>query len=215
MLRDRVSLTILTLAALVLGGCTADPAPTSAPPVGGSGEHPIQIVDGGFVNVRTGEPFPVRGTNYFTIVPTSDGLEDRFFSPSVFDSAEVTSDFQALAERGYTTVRLFLDTCGVGPDCISQVGVDGLNPAYLDSIAETMRIAVETGLFLVLTSNDIPDGGGYSVIADRADPEFFPGYRNTVFLTTAGAEAAAASWDDLLTGLSVLDAPFEAVLAWS
>ena len=167
------------------------------------------------MDVRTGDPFSVRGTNYFKIVPTEDGLEDRFFSPAVFDAESVAADFGALAERGYTTVRLFIDTCSVGPDCISQDGVDGLNPAYLESMAETMRIAWQTGLFLILTSNDIPDGGGYNAISDRADPEFFPGYRNTVFLTTDGAAAAAAYWDDLLTGLAEIDAPFQAVLAWS
>src|SRR5690606_38333794 len=121
----------------------------------------------------TGEPFPVRGTNYFNIVPTDGGLEDRFFSPPVFDADRVRENFRELADRGYTTVRLFLDSCSVGPDCISRVGVDGLNPAFLESIGETMRIAHDTGMFLILTSNDLPDGGGYTAIADRVNPQFF------------------------------------------
>ncbi len=214
MLRDSVALAVLTLSALLVGGCTADPAPTPTPTVEQVG-HPIQIENGGFVDTRTGESFAVRGTNYFAIVPTSSGLQDRFFSPAVFDEAQVTRDFRALAERGYTTVRLFIDSCSVGPDCISQIGVNGLNQRYLASIVDTMRIAQETGLFLLLTSNDLPDGGEYTEMAYRTDHAVFEGYRNSVFLTPAGAEAAVAYWGDLLTGLADLGAPFETVLAWS
>jgi hypothetical protein len=215
MLRESVAVAVLTIAALVASGCTASTAPTPTPTDAASAEHPIQIVDGGFVDTQTGDPFPVRGTNYFNIVPADGGLEDRFFSPAVFDVATVEADFRSLAEHGYTTVRLFIDSCSVGPDCISRIGVNGLNPAYLESIAETMRIAQKTGLFLLLTSNDLPDGGEYTEIAYRNNPAIFEGYRNSVFLTPTGAEAAVTYWNDLLTGLAELGAPFEAVLAWS
>ena len=215
MLRQSAGLALLAVAALLTSGCTASPDPSPTSTGGESARHPIQVVDGGFVDFRTGQPFAVRGTNYFTIVSAGGRLQDHFFSPTVFDAATVEADFRALSERGYTTVRLFMDSCSVGPDCISRVGVDGLNRAYLESIAETMRIAKRTGVFLLLTSNDLPDGGEYTGIAYRSDPSEFEGYRNSVFLTAAGAEAAAAYWDDLLTGLAALGAPFESVLAWS
>lgn len=217
MLREGAAIALLTVAALLTSACIPDPAPAPTPGSAGStpAKHPIDIVDGGFVDARTGQPFPVRGTNYFTIVSAGDRLQDRFFSPTVFDAAAVEADFRALAENGYTTVRLFIDSCSVGPECISQLGTDGLSARYLESIAETMRIALDTGLFLLLTSNDLPDGGGYTEIAYRNDPAVFAGYRNSVFLTPAGAGAAVAYWDDLLTGLEELGAPFEAVLAWS
>lgn len=175
----------------------------------------MQVVDGVFVDARTGDRFPVRGTNYFNIVRADGGLEDRFFSPAVFDSDRARADFEALAERGYTTVRLFLDSCSVGPDCISQEGVDGLDSEFLDVIAKTIRLAQETGIFLLLTSNDLPDGGGYNEIAHRVDPRLWSGYRNTVFLTRSGADAAVAYWGDLLGGLIERGAPLEAVFAWS
>lgn len=177
--------------------------------------HPIQVIDGAFIDTRTGEPFPVRGTNYFNIVRTDGSLQDRFFSPTVFDSDRVRADFEALADRGYTTVRLFLDSCSVGPDCISQAGVEGLDAEFLDVIAKTIHLADETEIFLVLTSNDLPDGGGYNELAHRVDPRTWSGYRNTVFLTERGAEAAVAYWRDLLTGLTERRAPLQAVLAWS
>lgn len=45
----------------------------------------------------------------------------------------------------------------------------GLNPDFLDVIAQTMAIARESGVFLLFTSNDLPDAGGYYQIADRAN----------------------------------------------
>lgn len=204
----------LAVAGILLAGCTSAAAPSARPtPPAGPAEHAIVVDAGGFVDTRTGEPFQVRGVNYFVIVPADGGYQDRFFSPGVFDPSRIRDDFRALAEVGYTTVRLFLDTCSIGPDCIA--GRDGLNPAFLESIAETMRIAQETGLFLILTSNDLPDGGGYAERAHRSDPDVFAGYRNSVFLTRAGATAAEVYWDDLLSGLAEIGAPFGSVLSWS
>lgn len=198
---------------LAMTGCTPSPAPEPAP--SGPVDHPIEVRGDGFVDERTGEPFPVRGVNYFRIVGAGDGFQDRFFDPALFDEERIRDDFTRLAARGYTTVRIFLDTCGVGPGCISRPGVDGLADDVLAMIAHTTRLARDTGLQLLLTSNDLPDGGGYTEIADRANSDLFPGYRNTVFLTRAGADAAAAYWTDLLSGLRAHDAAFEAVLAWS
>jgi len=216
------------LAAALIAGCTSgDPAggasgaattgsasPATEPPWV-TPEHPIQVDGDRFVDSRTGAAFPVRGVNYFRIVPAGGGLQDRFLSPAVFDATVVHRDFATLAEHGYTTVRIFLDSCAGGPDCIAVPNGSGLNPAYLDVIAQTLAIAKDTGVFLLLTSNDTPDDGGYPAIANLGNSEFFPGYRNTAFLTTAGADAAAEYWDDLLSGLVERRAAFEAVLAWS
>jgi hypothetical protein len=205
------------LAVLLSASCTGAGEPdgrgTSGPWV--APKHPIQVDGGRFADTRTGRDFPVRGVNYFNIVPAGAGFQDRFFSPAVFDAERVRRDFSALASKGYTTVRLFLDSCSVGAGCISSTGAAGLSPDYLDVIAQTMAIARDTGVFLLLTSNDLPEGGGYTSIADAANSTFFPGYRNTIFLTAAGADAAARYWDDLLAGLVQRRAAFDAVLAWS
>ncbi len=177
--------------------------------------HPITVEGGRFVDTRSGREFPVRGVNYFHIVEAGTGLQDRFFSPEVFDAQVVRRDFAALAERGYTTVRIFLDSCSIGTACITRAGETGINGEFLDVIAETTQIARQTGVFLLLTSNDLPEGGGYTAIADAANSEHFPGYRNTHFLTAAGASAAASYWDDLLSALVQRQAAFDAVLGWS
>lgn len=206
---------IASILLLMLAACTPPPAPGPAPSETTSPDHPIEVRGDGFFDTRTGAPFVVRGVNYFQIVPVGDGFQDRFFDPAIFDANRIRADFAGLADRGYTTVRIFLDSCSVGPGCISRAGTRGLVDEVLATIAETTRIARDTGLQLILTSNDLPDGGGYTAIADEANSEFFPGYRNTVFLTREGADAAAAYWTDLLTGLRDQDAAFDAVLAWS
>lgn len=179
-------------------------------------EHVIVVDDGRFMERSTGETFTPRGVNYFLIVSTPEGgLQDRFFSPAHFDRERVAADFARLADAGFNTVRLFLDSCSSGPDCIGNTAGDGLDDEFLDVIAETMALARETGIFLLLTSNDLPDAGGYWPISDRANGEHFPGYRNTQYLTVAGHEATVAYWADLLDGLIARRAAFDAVLGWS
>ncbi len=222
------------LLAVLFAACTASdagPATTStAPPVtttvpaGSStltGEaeqwtppgHPIQIENGQFIDIRTGELFVPRGVNYLKRVRLESYWEDQTFRPSIFDRGEVESDFAALASRGYNTVRIFLDTCNGSPDCLATS--DGLNPDYLATIVEVMEVAKEHGLVLILTSNDLPDGGGYWELSDRDVSEELGNYRAGHYFTPSGEEAAVRYWTDLMGGLVGLRAPFDAVLGWS
>ncbi len=178
-------------------------------------DHPIQISGTNFVDTRTGQVFTPRGANYLTRVFIGRGYEDRTLSPAVFDPVRTGADFDALTSRGYNTVRVFLDTCSSGPDCIGVVDGIGLNPDYLDSIVGFMNLAKEKGIFILFTSNDLPDQGGYWAISDRDNGDVFPGYRNSHYLTASGEEAATTYWSDLLGGLVERDAPFDTVLAWS
>lgn len=174
-------------------------------------------IDGGrFVDRNSGTTFVVRGTNYFRIVPVpGGGFQDRVFSPAIFDAGGIRQDFQTLAGLGYNTVRMFLDSCNGGNACTGNAHGPGLNPSYLDSIAEVTRIATEVGIMLLLTSNDLPDQGGYWEISSRDDSDVFSGYRSSYVLTASGTEAAVAYWDDLLGGLAERGAAFDAVLGWS
>lgn len=171
-------------------------------------EHRVTVVGGEFVDRTTGGRFVPRGTNYFLI----DADRDRFTDPAVFDRATIDADFARLAALGYNTVRIFLDTCG----CIGRTdGTPGLRDGTLDTIAEIMDLAADHGLVLVLTSNDLPDEGGYRDIAAAGTSDDFAGYRNTDFLTRAGHDAIVAYWDDLMRGLASREARFDVVLGWS
>ncbi|MBN1977946.1 MAG: hypothetical protein JW918_11145 [Anaerolineae bacterium] len=198
---------------------TAIPAATEPPPTA-IPVHPIQVrqVDGRaeFYDRRTGERFVPRGVNYFYIVPVPGGrLEDRFFGVGVFDAERVDADFATLSEHGFNTVRIFLDSCSRGAGCIGNLDGPGLNPPYLDNIVETMRLAKRHGLYLLLTSNDLPDLGGYAHASAEGVNELFAPYRNSQYLTGPGVEAACTYWGDLLQGLAERGAPFDAVLGWS
>ncbi|MGK2948830.1 MAG: discoidin domain-containing protein [Acidimicrobiales bacterium] len=197
----------------------ATPSDTSAPTTTASpdsAEHPIGIDGTGFVDETTGEPFVPRGVNYLTRVPVDRGFQDRTLSPAVFDRATVAADLEQLADRGYNVVRVFLDTCSSGPDCIGSAAGDGLNPAFLDTIVEFTEVVADADLFVLFTSNDLPDQGGYWATSDRDNEDgVFPGYRNSHYLTASGEEAAVAYWDDLLGGLVARGARLDAVLAWS
>jgi hypothetical protein len=89
-----------------------------------------------------------------------------------------------------------------------------LNPDYLENIADMTRAARENGLYLLLTSNDLPDQGGYAEEANALEGETFAGYRNSYYLTPNAVNATRRYWRDLLTGLIEHEAAFDAVLGW-
>ncbi len=146
--------------------------------------------------------------------PTRGRWSCTCFEFGVYDPALTRQDFQTLADYGYNTVRVFLDHCSQGPGCIGDDDNVGLNPAYLDNIADMMAAAKETGLFILFTSNDLPDQGGYAEQANGQAGEIFAGYRNAYFLTQSGLDATRSYWSDLLSGLRERAAAFDAVLAW-
>ena len=208
-----------TIAALMLALAAALPLMAGKPHAQSAARHRIAIRQvggvGEFYDAATGERFVPRGVNYFHIVPVEGGFEDRVFGVDEYDAGRVRADFATLADNGYNTVRIFLDTCSSGPGCMGNPDGEGLNPAYLDNIAEVMRIARDEGLFLLLTSNDLPDQGGYWDLSNRGANRIFAGYRNAHYLTSFGVLAATRYWSDLLGGLAARGAPFDAVLGWS
>lgn len=175
----------------------------------------VRVVNGAgeFYNTMTGERFMPRGVNY--IAWKADGGLRHFLSTALFDPDTLRADFRQLASGGYNTVRIFIDHCSTGPTCIVNNRSRGLNPDYIANIAETIRIAAEEGIYLVLTSNDIPDGGGYGEDANRGANAQFAGYRNAHYLTRQGVAAAEQYWRDIMTLLMTFDPPTEAVLGWS
>jgi hypothetical protein len=193
------------------------PTPTKEAPI--IPQHPIQIrmADGEaeFYNSQNGARFSPHGVNYFHIISTSNGLQDRFFGVDNFDPLRVSADFEALKESGFNTIRIFLDSCNGGSGCVGNPIGSGLNSPYIDNIAETMRLAKERGLFLLLTSNDLPDQGGYWNLSNWGSGAFFGGYRNAHYLTEEGVNSGVLYWGDLLSALAEREAPFDVVLGWS
>ena len=175
----------------------------------------VRQVDGvgEFFDKQTNEPFIIRGVNY-VFVPLGTGYTNLLLKVGVYDPTRTRNDFSALAGMGYNTVRVFLDHCGKGAGCIGDSDNSGLNPAYLDNIADMMSAAKESGIYIIFTSDDLPDQGGYAQEANVGSGGNFAGYRNSYYLRPNAISATRRYWRDLLTELSERNAPFDSVLAW-
>lgn len=212
MIHRSLLILLVLFAALGLAGQAAGQPPTP-------NRISIRTVDGRaeFFDTTTGETFTPRGANYldFTAAPNGEAV-NWMLSPGRFDPEAIRAAFQLLhGSYQYNTVRVFFDHCDSGEPCITQPGVAGLNPAYLDNLAQLIQIAAEEGIYLILTSNDLPGDSIYNDLAQRETGPQMYGYRNVHFLTLSGVEAARRYWEDLLTGLIERGAPLPAVLGWS
>jgi hypothetical protein len=168
---------------------------------------------GEFYDKRTGETFVPRGANY-GFVPLGNGFTNLVLKVGIYDPERTREDFSRLAHLEYNTVRVFLDHCNQGAGCIGDSDNVGLNPEYLDNIADMMLAGRETGIFILFTSNDLPDQGGYSEEANIGSGGTFAGYRNSYYLRPRAVTATRRYWRDLLTGLIERNAAFDAVLGW-
>jgi hypothetical protein len=168
---------------------------------------------GEFYDRLTGEKFVARGANY-VFVPRGSGYTNTLLAVGTYDPQRTRADFAHLAGLGYNSVRVFLDQCNRGPACIGRAGASGLNPAYLDNIADMLLAARETGIYILFTSNDLPDEGGYSEEANFGSGGDFAGYRNSYYLRPQSISATRRYWRDLLNGLGERNPAFDAVLGW-
>jgi len=193
---------------------TPESKPTIVPP---QAEHHIgvRLVNdvGEFYDKQTNEQFIPRGAHY-VFVPSGSSYTNLTLKVGIYDPERTRDDFAKLANLGYNTVRVFLDQCNAGPGCIGDSDNVGLNPDYLDNIADMMSAGKKTGIYILFTSNDLPDQGGYSDEANSASGSTFAGYRNSYYLTPQAVSATRRYWRDLLTGLIERDAAFDAVLGW-
>ncbi len=159
---------------------------------------------------QSGTSFSPRGVLYENIIAGQGGYQDRLFGVGIYDPAQVQADFERLQAAGYNTVRLRVDGCTRGPECLFGEG-ETLNPAYLDNIADLMRQAQAHDLVLLMASSGPQD---YLDARSSGEDSPFAEGRNAQILSREGVEASQAYWHDLLSGLVVRGAPFEHVLGW-
>jgi hypothetical protein len=176
------------------------------------GVRPVNDV-GEFYDKQTNQKFIPRGANY-VFVPEGNGQTLYLLREDTYDPQRTRRDFATLAGLGYNMVRVFLDHCNQGPGCIGDDDNIGLNPDYLNNIADMMLAGRETGIYVLFTSNDLPDQGGYAEEANSGSGGTFAGYRNSYYLRPQAVAATRRYWRDLLTGLRERNAAFDAVLGW-
>ncbi len=223
-------LTTLVLAAFFLSACQpqpdtgiTQPPPSSTPaPPEQPGldqpipDHRIQVRQadgvGEFYDIETGQTFTPRGANY-VFVPFGSRYSNMTLRVGVYDPQLTRDDFQRLAALGYNTVRVFIDQCNQGFGCITMADTPGLNPEYMDNVADMMQAAREAGIYILFTSNDLPDVD-YGEEANQGANADFAGYRNTLYLRPEAISATRRYWRDILTALRERGAAFDAVLGW-
>ena len=149
-----------------------------------------------------------RGVNLLRLERFGPNLYDTLFGAQ-YDQGWVDDKLAALEGLGYNTVRVFLDLCK--NDCIALVE-GGLSSSYLDHVADFLNRAKAHGIFVVPTSNDLPDTADYGFAPPCCSP--FGGYRNSHYLSAAGHAAAERYWRDIVAGLLKRGAATDAVLAW-
>jgi hypothetical protein len=191
------------------------PRPTSPPPVA-SQRIAIHRIYGlaEFYDRNTSARFTPRGVNYALLVPVQDHYEDRLLASEVYDRNRTQADFAGLSAAGYNTVRIIFDGCVSGNACLGVQDGQGLNPAYLDNLADLLSLAKANGLFVLFASQDLPELGGYLALADQGANAFIDPGRNATLLTPQGIQASQQYWSDLLLGLASRQAAFDNILGW-
>ena len=157
----------------------------------------------------TGRRFVPRGVQLLVKGLEDGAVVDTLFGTQTYDPEFVDETFADLRARGYNTVRVFLDLCR--DDCIADPA-GGLRPAYLDNVADLVRIAREHGLFVLLASADLPEQGGYGETLPCCEP--FGGYRNSAYLSAGGVKTLARYWRDVVSGLREARTPMSNVLGF-
>jgi len=232
----KLALRLVILTSFVLTSCTSLSSQNEALPIPPANTSPVTRITqaatnasqrqaehrigvrqlngvGEFYDKQTNEKFTPRGANY-VFVPWGNRPINLLLHEGIYDPQRTRDDFATLAGLGYNTVRVFLDHCSRGTGCIGDDDEIGLNPDYLDNIADMMSAGRETGIYILFTSNDLPDQGGYAEEANIGSGDTLAGYRNSYYLSAHAITATRRYWSDLLTGLVERNAAFDAVLGW-
>ncbi len=198
----------------------ASPVPATArptsPPFGAVHRIAIHRIYGlaEFYDRTTTERYIPRGVNYFLLMPVEDHYEDRLLAVGIYDHKRVQADFAALAGAGYNTVRILLDGCASGDGCLGIQEGKGMNPAFLDNLADLLSLAKANNLFVLLGIQGLPELGGYRAMADQGANTSFGAGINAQLLTKQGIQASQQFWSDLLTGMATRQAALDSVLGW-
>lgn len=209
---------------VVLAGCTTTPttdttipttttatgeAPSTTAPAFEPPEHRIGVRQvggvggvGEFYDTTTDERFTPRGMNYNRwVTAIGAAITDDLLTTSHYDPATVDADFAEMAALGFNTVRILIDTCHPSSGC-SGTGPSGtrVNDAYLDNLADFLRIAGEHGLVVMVASNTLPDDSWWVNETGRLQTPQFESANNE-FLNPEAVPYYVDYWRQLVQGL--------------
>src|SRR5581483_6533458 len=191
---------------------TARPRPTSPPSVQ---EHRISIRvvngTGEFYDRITGQKFIPRGNNYVRLAPQTapDGSRPIYhsvFDPGQYNPAEVSAQFAKMHTEGYNVVRVFVSQNTIG------TASDGLSQAYMQNVADFLKLAKQNEIFTMFTQDWLP-GGKYGAIISQECCELF-NFNNAQNLPGAAVRAYQVYYTDFINDLINLGAPTEYIFSY-
>ncbi|MCC7361403.1 MAG: cellulase family glycosylhydrolase [Anaerolineales bacterium] len=192
---------------------TRTAAPPTATPLPPAHHLAVRVIDGvgQFYDQRTGAKFVPRGNNYIRLAQqTRDDGTTTFghalFDPGKYDSGRVAADLSNMHAAGYNVIRVFLS-----PDTLDAPD-GGLSAAYLDNVADLLRLAQINQMYVIFTLDWIP-GGKYGELLSADCCETFALF-NANLLPPAGLKANQVFYQDFIRGLLARGAHTEHVFSY-
>jgi len=117
---------------------------------------PVAVVNGQFLEKKTGERFYPVGFNYIDLRPAGHDT----FNPSRYNDAEVSAKLAEIAAAGFNTVRVFIDN-QAGPGIVLTAADTELSPAYMQNVAAFLQQAYAHGIYVVICTDYFPKANKY------------------------------------------------------
>jgi hypothetical protein len=203
---------VLAAFAAAGGGCTKTSTQT-APGVAPAHAIGVRQVGGvpEFFDTRSGQRFLPRGPNLHRMGVEGSAVVDTLFAVDTYDKNWVDTQLSTVTALGYNSIRTSVDLCG--HRCIGSTG-GGLDPRFLDNIADLLGRAHRHGLQVFLTSNDLPLDGGYVPQVEATGGAQFDGYMNSQYLSPKAFAVYRDYWVEVVKGLVDRDAALDAVAGY-
>ena len=186
----------------------------------------LEIKNGDIVESTTGRTVMLRGNNYFRVEPVpnttsytiSDFRDVTYNNPEI--RAQRVKELGQMQRDGYNAIRIFVDHAYIMKH--EGGGEYVLDGSYLDNLADFIRQADQSGMYLLVTFRRMPVRGSYRVKV--VDPNFFgPNNQATEvvapftaeYLSPGLVEGKAKYLSDVISNLKERQAPLNAVFGWS
>ena len=178
----------------------------------------VRVVNGigEFYDATTGRKFVPRGMNYIVMGLQQNRAGEKFVShatlaPGFYIRETAAQALVDMHSAGYNTVRVFIETTTT--TSISGVSV-GLSDSYLDNVADFIRLAAESDIYVIFVTDWIADSDPYNQIIARECCESFDS-SNAVHLSASGVEASGRFYRDFVRALIERDARLDHVLSFN
>jgi hypothetical protein len=158
----------------------------------------IGVRDGQFVEASSGKPFYPRGFNYIRLRRGWHGT----FAPQSYDAARAEAMLADLAERGFNTVRVFIDHRSPN-GVVSSADAEELSPQYMANFLDFLRRARRHKIYVVPSLIHLPINRRYGEIAGGA-PEKMSSV-NRYYLDQGRIDAKARYAADFVTAIKQHD----------